>query len=279
MTESAPTSPRCLSCLSRVSRGRGRRVSGVSAPSPAARARVSAPRRAPRRPRPLRSPRTTLSMYSPSRVRARWKPGVSISTSWVSPRFIIAVMRLRVVWGLLETMATFSPTSALVSVLLPTLGRPAMVIIAFLSIVAAPRCCTSSRELPARRRTLSSPARRRQRPRSWPGSSSRHRAICREKLQCRIYVHEYARERHWTSCGCPPSRGRAAGRSQVPPAGRSISRQPPMTPVLIGPPRSSMTTITARAMGETSSVSMNVDTSPGRRPFSLSRRRWRRRGR
>ena len=33
-------------------------------------------------------------------------------------------MRLRVVWGLLVTMATFSPTRALVRVDLPTLGRP-----------------------------------------------------------------------------------------------------------------------------------------------------------
>ena len=33
-------------------------------------------------------------------------------------------IRLRVVWGLLLTMATFSPTRALVRVDLPTLGRP-----------------------------------------------------------------------------------------------------------------------------------------------------------
>ena len=39
-------------------------------------------------------------------------------------------MRLRVVWGLLETMAIFSPTSALVRLDLPTLGRPQTVIMA-----------------------------------------------------------------------------------------------------------------------------------------------------
>ena len=53
--------------------------------------------------------RTTLSIYSPRRVRARWKPGVSIRTNCVSPRATMPVMRLRVVCGLLETMATFSP--------------------------------------------------------------------------------------------------------------------------------------------------------------------------
>jgi hypothetical protein len=39
-------------------------------------------------------------------------------------------MRLRVVCGLLLTMAIFSPTSALVSVDLPTFGRPQTVIMA-----------------------------------------------------------------------------------------------------------------------------------------------------
>ena len=42
----------------------------------------------------------------------------------------MAVMRLRVVWGLGETIATFSPTRAFVSVDLPTFGRPQIVIIA-----------------------------------------------------------------------------------------------------------------------------------------------------
>jgi hypothetical protein len=37
-------------------------------------------------------------------------------------------MRFRVVWGLLETMATFSPTMVLVRVDFPTLGRPQMAI-------------------------------------------------------------------------------------------------------------------------------------------------------
>lgn len=40
------------------------------------------------------------------------------------PRFRMAQIRLRVVCGLLVTMATFSPTRALVRVDLPTLGRP-----------------------------------------------------------------------------------------------------------------------------------------------------------
>ena len=47
-------------------------------------------------------------------------------------------MRLRVVWGLADTMATFSPTRALVRVDLPTFGRPQMVIIAVFVIVSLP---------------------------------------------------------------------------------------------------------------------------------------------
>ena len=56
-------------------------------------------------------------------------PGVSTKTNWLSPRFKMAQMRLRVVWGLEDTMATFSPTRVLVRVDLPTLGRPHRVII------------------------------------------------------------------------------------------------------------------------------------------------------
>ena len=57
------------------------------------------------------------------------RPGVSRKTNWLSPRFRMAQIRFRVVWGLLETMATFSPTRALVRVDLPTLGRPTIEII------------------------------------------------------------------------------------------------------------------------------------------------------
>ncbi len=42
----------------------------------------------------------------------------------IPPGCSTAQMRLRVVWGLLVTMAIFSPTRALVRVDLPTLGRP-----------------------------------------------------------------------------------------------------------------------------------------------------------
>src|ERR1700722_6341809 len=51
-------------------------------------------------------------------------PGVSTSTIWASSRFSIPWMRLRVVCGLGETMATFWPTRVLTSVDLPALGRP-----------------------------------------------------------------------------------------------------------------------------------------------------------
>src|SRR5271166_3003132 len=68
--------------------------------------------------------------------RSRWEPG--LWTPGVSTKTICAAgctpffaststtpaIRLRVVCGLAETMATFSPVRALSSVLLPALGRP-----------------------------------------------------------------------------------------------------------------------------------------------------------
>ena len=56
-----------------------------------------------------------------------WMPGVSKSTICPSGLFTTARMRLRVVCGLSETMATFWPTRLFTSVDLPTLGRPTTV--------------------------------------------------------------------------------------------------------------------------------------------------------
>ena len=72
---------------------------------------------------------TVRCMRSVSKSRGRWNPGRSTSTSWygapaASP-FTTAEMRLRVVCGLSETMATLPPASAFTSVDLPTLGLPA----------------------------------------------------------------------------------------------------------------------------------------------------------
>ena len=53
-----------------------------------------------------------------------WMPGVSKRTICPSGLFTTARMRLRVVCGLSETMATFWPTRLFTSVDLPTLGRP-----------------------------------------------------------------------------------------------------------------------------------------------------------
>src|SRR3954452_11428615 len=68
--------------------------------------------------------RTTSLSRLPSRLLGLCSPGVSTSTicppgRWTTPR-----MACRVVCGRLLTMPTFSPTSALVSVVLPALGRP-----------------------------------------------------------------------------------------------------------------------------------------------------------
>ena len=68
--------------------------------------------------------RASRVMYSPRRCLGLCRPGVSTNTTWASPRVSTAWIRWRVVWGLSETIATFSPTRPLTSVDLPTLGRP-----------------------------------------------------------------------------------------------------------------------------------------------------------
>ena len=69
--------------------------------------------------------RARLSSRSPSSVRGRCRPGVSTMTSWASGRCTIPRIARRVVCGRLLVIATFAPTSAFISVDLPTFGRPA----------------------------------------------------------------------------------------------------------------------------------------------------------
>ena len=65
-------------------------------------------------------------MARSSRRRGLKMPGVSTNTIWVSPAIATPLTFMRVVWTLGVTMATFDPTSALVSVDLPALGAPMM---------------------------------------------------------------------------------------------------------------------------------------------------------
>ena len=58
------------------------------------------------------------------RYSGLWIPGVSTRAISAPGRRATPRMRLRVVCGLSETIATFSPTRALTSVDLPALGRP-----------------------------------------------------------------------------------------------------------------------------------------------------------
>ncbi len=69
--------------------------------------------------------RTRLSRCSPSSVRGLCRPGVSTRTSCASGRCTMPRITRLVVCGRSLVIATFAPTSALVSVDLPTLGRPA----------------------------------------------------------------------------------------------------------------------------------------------------------
>ena len=65
-----------------------------------------------------------LSIRLPSLLCALCTPGVSSRTYCKGPRVTTPVMRVRVVWGLEVTMATFSPTRRFVRLDLPTFGRP-----------------------------------------------------------------------------------------------------------------------------------------------------------
>src|ERR1051326_153977 len=58
------------------------------------------------------------------RCRGLWIPGVSKKTICPRGSLRMPTMRWRVVWGLSETMASFSASSRLSSVDLPALGRP-----------------------------------------------------------------------------------------------------------------------------------------------------------
>src|SRR6185437_11075409 len=68
---------------------------------------------------------TRLSSRSPSKVRGLCRPGVSTRISWASARCTMPRITRRVVCGRSLVIATLAPTSAFVSVDLPTLGRPA----------------------------------------------------------------------------------------------------------------------------------------------------------
>src|SRR2546427_4730960 len=69
---------------------------------------------------------TSSIIWRPRAESGRCTPGVSIRTICACGRLMIPWMRLRVVCGLGDTMATFWPTSRFTSVDLPTLGSPTM---------------------------------------------------------------------------------------------------------------------------------------------------------
>ena len=75
----------------------------------------------------LTAPTTVLFSERLSALLWRvWKPGVSTNTNCVAPRVCMPVMRWRVVCALRDVILTFCPTSAFISVDLPTLGLPTM---------------------------------------------------------------------------------------------------------------------------------------------------------
>ena len=63
-------------------------------------------------------------MNSPRRLRGLCKPGVSTNTICQPSPAATPRMRLRVVCGRSETIATFSPTKRFIKLDFPTLGRP-----------------------------------------------------------------------------------------------------------------------------------------------------------
>src|SRR5258708_2298530 len=72
-------------------------------------------------PAPIQAPAT---MARSSRRRGAKIPGVSTKTSWACACVAMPRSKARVVCTLWETIATLAPTSALISVDLPTLGAP-----------------------------------------------------------------------------------------------------------------------------------------------------------
>src|SRR4051812_49425061 len=86
--------------------------------------RWSAGRQKPTTSTSLSVSRTRAFSRSPSRVRGRCSPGVSTRISCASGRCTMPRTTVRVVCGLSEVMTTLVPTSALVRVDLPALGRP-----------------------------------------------------------------------------------------------------------------------------------------------------------
>ena len=75
---------------------------------------------------PSRASSAFFIMYSPSLVRGLCRPGVSTNTICQSSCVTTPSILLRVVCGLLDTMATFSPTKRFMMLDLPTFGRPRM---------------------------------------------------------------------------------------------------------------------------------------------------------
>ena len=79
----------------------------------------------------LKVPVATSTIARFRGVDAWWIPGVSRKIIWAgcgSPRFLIPIIRFRVVCGLCVVMAIRSPTIAFKRVDFPTLGLPMMAI-------------------------------------------------------------------------------------------------------------------------------------------------------
>ena len=81
---------------------------------------------------------TTLFMWSLNLVFALWMPGVSRKTHWYSSSVRTPVIRVRVVWGLEETMAIFSPKRAFKREDFPTFALPTMATKADLEFIVSP---------------------------------------------------------------------------------------------------------------------------------------------
>ena len=91
------------------------------------------------------------------RCSGRWMPGVSMNTIWPPSPLRTPRMRVRVVCGLSETIATFWPTSRFSSVDLPALGRPTSATKpAFMRIAPRPGNRESRAPGPLRRRAPAS---------------------------------------------------------------------------------------------------------------------------
>ena len=220
---------------------------------------------------------TSALSRSPSSVRGRCSPGVSTRISCASGRCTMPRIVCRVVCGRPDVIATFWPTSALVSVDLPALGRPTKQAKPDRKVIGSLRGCRTSASSVRRRRSRSR-ARRRTRAATWltrTVANLRRRPSTRSATRCSPWMSP-ADPRSGTLpkalASRPPAVSTSSSSTSSPNSSPSSSRPSRAGTRNTPSPRSS----TTGAVGSCSSVSSptisssasSMVTSPAMPPYS-----------